>query len=104
MEFIISILENQTMLHVSSVLTIIFTIILVFLFFHKNGRDERGRGIFATACFIAICVYIILTNAITALPAYILNSPQMLKGFIFLSCNIVLFIQIICTLIISKFK
>lgn len=55
-------LENRTIITVSAWLGVALTIILIYLYFRKKGRDERERGIFATASLIALCAFCILVN------------------------------------------
>lgn len=100
----LAILENSTVIWVSAWLTTVLLVIFIYLYVRKKGRDERERGIFATASFIALCVYFAIVNLSTALGEEVLTSWKALRSIIVHTATIVLLVHLIATLILKKIR
>lgn len=104
MELIKMFLENKTILFISAWLTFPLSITFIYLYFRKNGRDERGRGIFATSCFIAMCLLLVLINLMSIFSDEIFGNPQMVRSIFVHLYNLVLIVHLASTAILGKIR
>ena len=54
--------DSRIFLSVNACLGFLFLGFFVFFYFSKEGKDERGRGLIATASLIAFAVLFVLLN------------------------------------------
>lgn len=54
--------DNRTFLRINAGFGFLFLGFFVFFYFSKEGRDERGRGLIATASLISFAMLFILLN------------------------------------------
>lgn len=78
----------------------------IYLYVGKDGRDERGRGIFAKASFIALLSFLVLLNVFAALIAFNFSSLSTwaIMNVLQVLFNTVLLIHVIATLIFMKIR
>jgi len=106
MDSISWVMENRIIAMLSLVLSIMQLICFFYLYLSKNGADERGRGIFATASFIALVTFLILVNLFGGMISFfpptlsIFSVAHILTAFF----NIVLLAHIVSTLILRKLR
>lgn len=102
--FLQKFLENKNFATLELILGFILLACFIYFYIEKNGRDERGRSIFAKASFIALISFMVLVNifanAISLLPIKLtaFTVTHMLQ----ILFNIVLLIHIFATLIFRK--
>jgi len=92
---------------IGSVVSVVLIICFIYLYLSKNGRDERGREIFAFASFISLILFLVLTHLFgifiaSFFPATI--SIFAIAHLLQLLLNIVLLVHIISTFILHKTK
>jgi len=108
LELLSTLINNRTFGFWQSVLGEIAAFFLIYLFFQKNGRDERGRAIIGKASIVATIYFIIITTVIAQVFQYAFpieyfdvyvwgNSIQ----FIF---NTVIIVEIVAILIFRKLQ
>lgn len=61
-EWLTAVFDNRIVLLVNAWLGFLFLGLFVFFYFSKEGRDERGRGLVATASLVAFVVLFVLLN------------------------------------------
>lgn len=98
--------ENSTIMWVVAWLGVALTVLFIYLFFCKSGRDERGRGIFAISSFIALCAFFLVVNISPGglLGEDALTSWKALRSFIVHLYTFVLLVHLIATLILRKIR
>ena len=105
MEIVIEFIENiqissfinKTML----VFNWISTIYIIYFFFSKEGRDERGMKIFASASIIGVIIFFIYTNLIQFIIRYIGDYEKFIY-FYYVSSYFMLTFPIFASIIIKK--
>lgn len=104
-EAVLFFLSNKIISIFNLIIGIIFIIFFVYFYLGREGRDERGRGIFATSCFYAMVAFVLFSHIfipfvwgiITVSSGALLNALQLLLNFVFL-------IHIVSTLILRKIR
>ncbi len=61
-EWLTRLFDNRTFMHINAVFGFLFLGYFLFFYFSKEGRDERGRGLVATASLISYVVLFFLLN------------------------------------------
>ena len=73
-------------------------------YFSKEGRDERGRGLIATASLIAFVALFFLLNIVANNLSWLMDNHVRLMNGLQLSYTLFLFIADIALLILRKIK
>lgn len=76
LEFILMLLNNKQVLIWQSIIGGVVDIVLIYLFFQKNGRDERGRAIIGKASIISMIYFMVIATAIAQAIGSILPADQ----------------------------
>ena len=61
-EWLTILFDSRIFMKVNAVLGFLFLGFFVFFYFSKEGKDERGRGLIATASLIAFIALFFLLN------------------------------------------
>ena len=61
-EWLTRLFDNRTFMQINAVFGFLFLGYFLFFYFSKEGRDERGRGLVATASLISYVVLFFLLN------------------------------------------
>ena len=61
-EWLTMIFDSRIFMKVNAGLGFLFLGLFIFFYFTKEGRDERGRGLIASASLIAFAVLFVLLN------------------------------------------
>lgn len=99
-----TILRNRALNIFSFIFGCVVTVVMLIFYFGKLGRDERGRGIFATSCLIAILALLVLLNIYTALYRIIISDVAIFMHTTQILYNMVVLIQIISTIILRRVR
>lgn len=85
----------------------LLTVAYFILFLGKNGRDERGRSIFGTACLIGMMAFLISIYIFAFIPSIVnaaISSFYTFIQFLQILYNIILLIQVVATVILRRLK
>ena len=63
-EWLTVLFDSRIVLSTNTILGFLFLGFFVFFYFSKEGRDERGRGLIATASLIAYVMLFVLLNIV----------------------------------------
>ena len=63
-EWLTILFDSRIFMKVNAGLGFLFLGFFVFFYFSKEGRDERGRGLIATASLIAFAMLFVLLNIV----------------------------------------
>ena len=61
-EWLAILFDNRIFMRLNAWLGFLFFGFFVFFYFSKEGKDERGRGLIATASLIAFAAFFVLLN------------------------------------------
>ena len=61
-EWLTRLFDNRTFMRINALFGFLFLGYFLFFYFSKEGRDERGRGLVATASLISYVVLFFLLN------------------------------------------
>lgn len=62
-EWLTVLFDSRVFMKANAILGFVFLGFFIFFYFSKEGRDERGRGLIATASLAAFVVLFVLLNA-----------------------------------------
>jgi len=99
-----NVLGNRPFFNINFIMGIIWTILFFVFYFGKKGRDERGRGIFSTACFVSMVALLILLYIYALWPNEIIMNVFTYTHALQILYNVVLFIHAIVTVILRKLR
>ncbi len=103
-ELIEILFESRVFLSVDAVIGFVLFGVFIYFYFSKEGRDERGRGIIATATLISYFVLFVVLNIFPFfVPWMMLNIVRLSNGLQFMY-NIVLLSADIAFLILKKIR
>lgn len=108
-EFLTEALKSKTALQWQSVFGGVICLFLLYLFFKKDSRDERGRAIIGKASIITIIFFIVITSVVCQNLGNTIISPNEADIYVLLNSiqflfNSVIFVEIVAILIIRKFQ
>jgi len=103
-ELLSNVLGNRPLFNINFIIGIILTILFIIFYFGKKGKDERGRGIFSTACFISMMALLILLYIYAALANEIIMNAFTYTHALQILYNVVLFIHTITMVILRKLR
>ncbi len=78
--------------------------VFIFFYFSKEGRDERGRGLIATASLIAFVALFFLLNTVGQNLIWLMDNPVRLMNGLQLAYTLFLFIADLALLILRKIR
>ena len=98
-EWLTRLFDNRTFMQINAVFGFLFLGYFLFFYFSKEGRDERGRGLVATASLISYVVLFFLLNIFAFLMPWAMdnivrlaNGIQTVYTLFLLTADIVLLI------------
>lgn len=95
-------MENKIFLQTSAIFGFLLLGLFVYFYFSKEGRDERGRGLIATASFSAFVILFIVLNIYAYfLPWFNENIIRLANGIQW-AYNFVLLTAVVMYLILKK--
>lgn len=103
-EWITLLLDSKFLMRANGILGFLLLGFFVFFYFSKEGRDERGRGLIATASLIAFVVLFFLLNIVANNLSWLMDNHVRLMNGLQLSYTLFLFIADIALLILRKIK
>lgn len=62
-EWLTVLFDSRVFMKANAILGFVFLGFFIFFYFSREGRDERGRGLIATASLVAFVVLFVLLNA-----------------------------------------
>ncbi len=62
-EWLTVLFDSRVFMKANAILGFVLLGFFIFFYFSKEGRDERGRGLIATASLVAFVVLFVLLNA-----------------------------------------
>ncbi|MCI8860495.1 hypothetical protein E5329_21020 [Petralouisia muris] len=103
-ELIEILFDSRVFMKVDAVIGFVLFGVFIYFYFSKEGRDERGRGILATATLVS---YFVLFIALNIFPYFLswmmLNIIRLVNGLQFMY-NIILLSADIAFLILKKIR
>ena len=103
-EWITLLLDSKFLMRANGILGFLLLGFFVFFYFSKEGRDERGRGLIATASLIAFVALFVLLNIVANNLSWLMDNHVRLMNGLQLSYTLFLFIADIALLILRKIK
>ena len=103
-EWITLLLDSRFFMRANGILGFVLLGLFVFFYFSKEGRDERGRGLIATASLIAFVSLFFLLNIVANNLSWLMDNHVRLMNGLQLSYTLFLFIADIALLILRKIK
>ena len=103
-EWITLLLDSKFLMRANGILGFLLLGFFVFFYFSKEGRDERGRGLIATASLIAFVDLFFLLNIVANNLSWLMDNHVRLMNGLQLSYTLFLFIADIALLILRKIK
>ena len=97
-EWITLLLDSKFLMRANGILGFLL------FYFSKEGRDERGRGLIATASLIAFVALFFLLNIVANNLSWLMDNHVRLMNGLQLSYTLFLFIADIALLILRKIK
>lgn len=103
-EWITLLLDSKFLMRANGILGFLLLGLFIFFYFSKEGRDERGRGLIATASLIAFVALFFLLNIMANNLSWLMDNHVRLMNGLQLSYTLSLFIADIALLILRKIK
>lgn len=91
-EWITLLLDSKFLMRANGILGFLLLGFFVFFYFSKEGRDERGRGLIATASLIAFVALFFLLNIVANNLSWLMDNHVRLMNGLQLSYTLFLFI------------
>lgn len=104
LEYISFLLDSSFFMRANGILGFILLGLFIFFYFSKEGRDERGRGLIATASLIAFISLFFLLNIVGQNLIWLMNNPVRLMNGLQLAYTLFLLIADIALLILRKIR
>lgn len=80
-EWLTALMDSRDFMRANAVLGFIFLGLFIFFYFSKEGKDERGRGLIATASLVAYALLFVLLNIFAVfVPWFMENVVRMANG------------------------
>lgn len=103
-EWITLLLDSRVFMRANGILGFLLLGLFIFFYFSKEGRDERGRGLIATASLIAFVALFFLINIFTNHLIWLMASHVRLMNGLQLTYTLFLLIADIALLILRKIR
>ena len=103
-EWLTRLFDNRTFMQINAVFGFLFLGYFLFFYFSKEGRDERGRGLVATASLISYVVLFFLLNIFAFLVPWAMDNIVRLANGIQTVYTLFLLTTDIALLILKKIR
>ena len=103
-EWLTRLFDNRTFMQINAVFGFLFLGYFLFFYFSKEGRDERGRGLVATASLISYVVLFFLLNIFAFLMPWAMDNIVRLANGIQTVYTLFLLTADIALLILRKIR
>ena len=103
-EWLTRLFDNRTFMQINAVFGFLFLGYFLFFYFSKEGRDERGRGLVATASLISYVVLFFLLNIFAYLVPWAMDNIVRLANGIQTVYTLFLLTTDIALLILKKIR
>ena len=103
-EWLTRLFDNRTFMQINAVFGFLFLGYFLFFYFSKEGRDERGRGLVATASLISYVVLFFLLNIFAFLMPWAMDNIVRLANGIQTVYSLFLLTTDIALLILKKIR
>ena len=103
-EWITLLLDSRVFMRANGILGFLLLGLFIFFYFSKEGRDERGRGLIATASLIAFVALFFLLNTVGQSLIWLMDNPVRLMNGLQSANTLFLFIADIALLILRKIR
>ncbi|MEZ3469099.1 MAG: hypothetical protein K1W40_11980 [Schaedlerella sp.] len=103
-EWLTRLFDNRTFMQINAVFGFLFLGYFLFFYFSKEGRDERGRGLVATASLISYVVLFFLLNIFAFLMPWAMDNIVRLANGIQTVYTLFLLTTDIALLILKKIR
>lgn len=103
-EWLTRLFDNRTFMRINAVFGFLFLGFFLFFYFSKEGRDERGRGLVATASLISYVVLFFLLNIFAYLVPWAMDNIVRLANGIQTVYTLFLLTTDIALLILKKIR
>ncbi|NBJ03642.1 hypothetical protein D3Z62_27040 [Lachnospiraceae bacterium] len=103
-EWLTRLFDNRTFMQINAVFGFLFLGYFLFFYFSKEGRDERGRGLVATASLISYVVLFFLLNIFAFLMPWAMDNIVRLANGIQTVYTLFLLTTDIALLILRKIR
>ena len=103
-EWLTRLFDNRTFMQINAVFGFLFLGFFLFFYFSKEGRDERGRGLVATASLISYVVLFFLLNIFAFLMPWAMDNIVRLANGIQTVYTLFLLTTDIALLILRKIR
>ena len=103
-EWLTILFDSRIFMKVNAGLGFLFLGFFVFFYFSKEGRDERGRGLIATASLIAFAMLFVLLNIVPNFFEWSMDNIVRLANVIQTAYTLFLLTADIALLILRKIR
>ena len=103
-EWLTRLFDNRTFMQINALFGFLFLGYFLFFYFSKEGRDERGRGLVATASLISYVVLFFLLNIFAFLMPWAMDNIVRLANGIQTVYSLFLLTTDIALLILKKIR
>lgn len=103
-EWLTGILDSRSFLRINAVFGFLFLGLFIFFYFSKEGKDERGRGLIATASLIAYAMLFVLLNIFAFFTPWFMENIVRLSNGLQLVYTLFLFTAVIALQILRKIR
>ena len=103
-EWLTRLFDNRTFMQINALFGFLFLGYFLFFYFSKEGRDERGRGLVATASLISYVVLFFLLNIFAFLMPWAMDNIVRLANGIQTVYSLFLLTTDIALLILRKIR
>lgn len=103
-EWITHFLDSTVCMRANGILGFVLLGLFIFFYFSKEGRDERGRGLIATASLISFVALFFLINIFTNNLIWLMDNHVRLMNGLQLAYTLFLLIADIALLILRKIR
>lgn len=103
-EWITLLLDSRFFMRANGIFGFLLLGVFIFFYFSKEGRDERGRGLIATASLISFVALFFLLNTVGQNLIWLMDNSVRLMNGLQLAYTLFLFIADIALLILRKIR
>ena len=103
-EWLTRLFDNRTFMRINAVFGFLFLGFFIFFYFSKEGRDERGRGLIATASLISFVMLFFLLNIFAIFQIWAMDNPVRLANWTQTIYTLFLLTADIALLILRKIR
>ena len=103
-EWVTLLFDSRIFMRINAVMGFLFLGLFVFFYFSKEGKDERGRGLVATASLIAFAMLFVLLNIFSCFLCWYMEYIVRLANGIQLVYTLFLFTADLALLVLRKIR